>query len=176
FSIAGNGDNALSMRALKVLRDDVIPPVAKTLPGADIAVTGQAAGTADFNQRMKARLPVVFLFVLGFAFLLMLLSFRSLVIAGKTIVLNLLSVGAAYGILVAVFQHTWAEGLLGFKSNFSIATWLPLFLFVVLFGLSMDYHVFILSRVKELVDRGMKTERAVEEGIVATAGTVTSAA
>jgi uncharacterized membrane protein YdfJ with MMPL/SSD domain len=85
-------------------------------------------------------------------------------------------VGSAYGILVLVFQHHWAEGLLGFNSNGAITSWLPLFLFVVLFGLSMDYHVFILSRIKELVDRGMKTEHAVSYGIRQTAGTVTSAA
>jgi uncharacterized membrane protein YdfJ with MMPL/SSD domain len=176
FSIAGNGDNAASMRALEVLRNDVIPPVAATLPDAQVAVTGVTAGTHDFNQQMKSRLPVVFAFVLGLAFVLMLLSFRSIVIATKTIVLNLLSVGAAYGILVLVFQHTWAEGLLGFKSNFSIATWLPLFLFVILFGLSMDYHVFILSRVKELVDGGEKTEDAVRDAVTRTAGTITSAA
>jgi uncharacterized membrane protein YdfJ with MMPL/SSD domain len=94
----------------------------------------------------------------------------------KAIVLNLLSVGAAYGVLIMVFQWGHLQGLLGFRSNGSIAAWLPLFLFVVLFGLSMDYHVFILSRVKELVDRGMPTTRAVEQGIRTTAGTVTSAA
>jgi uncharacterized membrane protein YdfJ with MMPL/SSD domain len=176
FSIAGNGDNDASMRALEALRNDVIPPVAATLPGAEVAVTGVTAGTRDFNDRMRSRLPIVFAFVLGLAFVLMLLTFRSIVIATKTIVLNLLSVGAAYGILVLVFQHTWAEGLLGFKSNFSIATWLPLFLFVILFGLSMDYHVFILSRVKELVDGGAKTEDAVRDAITRTAGTITSAA
>jgi uncharacterized membrane protein YdfJ with MMPL/SSD domain len=106
----------------------------------------------------------------------MLLTFRSIVIPLKTVVLNLLSVGAAYGILVLVFQHTWAEGLLGFTSNFSIASWLPLFLFVILFGLSMDYHVFILTRVKERVDGGESTEDAVAHAITRTAGTITSAA
>ena len=176
FSIAGNGDNAASMRALDALRDDVIPTVSKSIPDATVAVTGVTAGTRDFNERMKSRLPVVFAFVLGLAFILMLLSFRSIVIPIKTVVLNLLSVGAAYGILVLVFQHTWAEGLLGFKSNESIATWLPLFLFVILFGLSMDYHVFILSRVKELVDGGERTEDAVRHAITRTAGTITSAA
>jgi len=98
------------------------------------------------------------------------------VIPIKAIVLNLLSVGAAYGVLVLVFQHTWAEGLLGFKSTGGITAWLPIFLFVILFGLSMDYHVFILSRIREAFDRGMKTEDAVAHGIKTTAGTVTSAA
>jgi uncharacterized membrane protein YdfJ with MMPL/SSD domain len=125
---------------------------------------------------MKESLPYVFGFVLAFAFLLLLVSFRSVVIAAKAIVLNLLSVGAAYGVLVLVFQKGWGEGILGFKSNGGIASWLPLFMFVILFGLSMDYHVFILSRIREAYDRGMKTEDAVEHGIKTTAGVVTSAA
>jgi uncharacterized membrane protein YdfJ with MMPL/SSD domain len=98
------------------------------------------------------------------------------VVALKAIVLNLLSVGAAYGVLVAVFQWGWGENLLNFRSNGGIASWLPIFMFVILFGLSMDYHVFILSRVREAFDRGMKTADAVEHGIVTTAGVVTSAA
>ena len=176
FSIAGSGDNKASIKALGALRHAVIPPVANTLPGVSVAVTGQTAGTQDFNNQMKSRIPFVFAFVLGLAFLLLLMTFRSIVIPIKSIVLNLLSVGAAYGILVAIFQHHWAEGILGFKSNGAITSWLPLFLFVILFGLSMDYHVFILSRVKELHDRGMTTEDAVSAGIRQTAGTVTSAA
>jgi uncharacterized membrane protein YdfJ with MMPL/SSD domain len=176
FSIAGSGDDQRSMEALSALRRDVIPPVAKTLPGATVAVTGETAGTKDFNEQMKSRMPFVLAFVLGLAFLLLLMTFRSIVIPIKSIVLNLLSVGAAYGILVLIFQHSWAEGILGFDSTGAITSWLPLFLFVVLFGLSMDYHVFILSRIKELVDRGMKTEHAVSYGIRQTAGTVTSAA
>ena len=108
--------------------------------------------------------------------MLLLVAFRSIVVPLKAIVLNLLSVGAAYGVLVLVFQHTWAEGILGFQSNGSIVSWLPLFLFVVLFGLSMDYHVFILSRVREGVDAGMPSDAAVRYGITATAGVVTSAA
>ena len=105
---------------------------------------------------MRARLPYVFLFVLGLAFVLLLLTFRSLVIAATAVALNLLSVGAAYGILVAVFQHGWLAGAFGFQTNGAIVSWLPLFLFVVLFGLSMDYHVFILSRIKELHDAGVR--------------------
>ena len=176
FSIAGSGDDKRSIAALNALRNDVIPPVARTLPDVTVAVTGQTAGTKDFNDQMKSRMPYVFAFVLGLAFLLLLLTFRSIVIPIKSILLNLLSVGSAYGILVLIFQHSWAEGILGFNSTGAITSWLPLFLFVVLFGLSMDYHVFILSRVKELVDRGMKTEHAVAYGIRQTAGTVTSAA
>ena len=121
-------------------------------------------------------MPLVFIFVLGLAFALMLFTFRSIVIPIKAIVLNLLSVGAAYGVLVIVFQNGAGESLLGFESNGGITNWLPVFLFVILFGLSMDYHVFILSRVRELYDRGMSTDDAVREGISRTAGTVTSAA
>jgi RND superfamily putative drug exporter len=176
FSIAGSGDDEVSFHALRTLREDVVPPAAATLPDAEWAVTGVTAGTNDFNELMKQRMPLVIAFVLALAFILMLLAFRSIVIPLKTVVLNLLSVGAAYGILIAVFQHSWAEGLLGFNSNFAIASWLPLFMFVILFGLSMDYHVFILSRVKERVDAGEKTEDAVAHAITKTAGTITSAA
>jgi uncharacterized membrane protein YdfJ with MMPL/SSD domain len=176
FAIAGNGDNAASIQALHTLRDTVIPPILRTLPGTDAAVTGVTAGTYDFNHQMRARLPWVFLFVLTLAFALLLLTFRSVVIAATAIALNLLSVGAAYGILVAVFQHGWGAGLFGFQTNGAIVSWLPLFLFVVLFGLSMDYHVFILSRVKELHDAGETTEDSIRLAITRTAGTVTSAA
>ena len=176
FAIAGNGDNKASFAALHTLRDEVIPPIAETLPGIEVAVTGVTAGTYDFNHQMLARLPWVFLFVLGLAFSLLLVTFRSLVIAMTAVVLNLLSVGAAYGILVAVFQHGWLAGPLGFQTNGAIVSWLPLFLFVILFGLSMDYHVFILSRVKELHDGGAITDDAIRLAITRTAGTVTSAA
>jgi uncharacterized membrane protein YdfJ with MMPL/SSD domain len=144
--------------------------------GTSYAVTGQTAGAHDWNETMKSSMPAVFAFVLTFAFLLLLASFRSLVIAVKALVLNLLSVAAAYGVVVAVFQYGWGEHVLNFKSNGAIAPWLPLFMFVILFGLSMDYHVFILSRVREAFDRGMSTPDAVEHGIRTTAGTVTSAA
>ena len=139
-------------------------------------MTGIAAGTKDFNDLVKAHAPIVFAFVLSLAFLLLLVTFRSIVIPIKAIVLNLLSVGASYGILTWIFQDGHFQGLLGYKSNGGIVSWLPLFLFVILFGLSMDYHVFILSRIREAYDRGMKTEDAVAHGIKATASTVTSAA
>jgi len=176
FAIAGNGDDAASTEALRTLRDRVIPPIAATLPNVDVAVTGVTAGTYDFNQQMRSRLPYVFAFVLGLAFLLLLMTFRSLVIAAKAVALNLLSVGAAYGILVAVFQHGWLAGAFGFQTNGAVVSWLPLFLFVVLFGLSMDYHVFILSRIKELHDAGHSTDDAIRLAITRTASTVTSAA
>ena len=177
FPLAGKGQDATALRALETLRTKVIPPVLATLPaGTQEAVTGDTAGTHDFNQTTKSRAPLVFAFVLGLAFLLLLLTFRSIVIPLKAIVLNLLSVGAAYGILVWIFQEGHLQGLLGFHSNGAVVTWLPLFLFTVLFGLSMDYHVFILSRVKELVDHGVPTDEAVARGIRTTASTVTSAA
>ena len=114
--------------------------------------------------------------MLAFAFVLLLVSFRSIVLAVKAILLNLLSVAAAYGILVLVFQHSWAKGILGFDYSGGVMAFMPVFLFVILFGLSMDYHVFILSRIREAYDRGMKTEDAVAHGIKTTAGVVTSAA
>jgi len=174
--LAGNGDDRASLAALSTLRTDVLPKTLATVPGVTYAVGGQTAGTHDFNDQMKSRMPWVLAFVLGLAFLLLLMTFRSVVIPLTAIVLNLLSVGAAYGLLVLIFQHTWAEGILRFTSNGAITSWLPMFLFVVLFGLSMDYHVFILSRIKELRDGGMPTEEAVSRGIRRTAGTVTSAA
>jgi RND superfamily putative drug exporter len=177
FPLAGEGQDATAVHALETLRTQVIPPVLATLPaGTQQAVTGDTAANADFNQTIKSRAPIVFAFVLGFAFLLLLLTFRSIVIPIKAIILNLLSVGAAYGVLVWIFQYGHLQGLLGFHSNGAVVTWLPLFLFAVLFGLSMDYHVFILSRVKELVDQGVPTDQAVERGIRSTASTVTSAA
>ena len=142
----------------------------------DVAVGGFAAESKDFNDYMKSVVWFVFAFVLGFAFLLLLFAFRSLVIAAKAIVLNLLSVAAAYGILVLVFQHGWGKQLLGFESTGGIVPFLPIFLFVILFGLSMDYHVFILSRIREAYDRGATTDEAVAHGIKTTAGVITSAA
>ncbi len=174
--LQGNGDNGASVKALQTLRDDVIPATIGSVPGVVAPVTGETAGTHDFNNQMKSHAPLVFGFVLALCFVLLLVTFRSIVIPVKAVLLNLLSVGAAYGLLVLVFQHRWAEGILGFHSNGAIASWLPLFMFVILFGLSMDYHVFILSRVKELVDGGMSTEDAVATGIKRTASTVTSAA
>ncbi|HXY79746.1 MAG TPA: MMPL family transporter [Gaiellaceae bacterium] len=174
--LAGNGDDAASVHALETLRRDVLPSTIGRVGGAMYAVTGETAGTHDFNQTMKARFPLVFVFVLGLAFVLLLLTFRSIVVPITAIVLNLLSVAASYGVLVWIFQDGHLQGLLGFHSNGAVVTWLPLFLFTVLFGLSMDYHVFIVSRIKELVDRGESNADAVAHGIRRTASTVTSAA
>jgi RND superfamily putative drug exporter len=174
--LAGDGTDARSEAALARLRDTVVPRTIGKVSGTDVGVTGLTAGSKDFNDVMKARLPIVFAFVLGLAFLLLLVTFRSIVIPIKAIVLNLLSVGAAYGVLKLVFQDGHGEKLLGFQSIGGVTSWLPLFLFVILFGLSMDYHVFILSRIREAVDGGMRTDRAVAHGIKQTAGVVTSAA
>jgi RND superfamily putative drug exporter len=174
--IDGHGTDGRSNHALETLRDQVIPATIGKVGGTQAQVTGVTAQSKDFNDSMKASAPIVVAFVLAMAFLLLLVTFRSIVIPIKAIVLNLLSVGAAYGVLVLVFQKKWAEGLLGFHSTGSVESWLPIFLFVILFGLSMDYHVFILSRIREAFDKGMSTERAVEHGIVSTAGVVTSAA
>jgi len=174
--LAGNGDDGASLAALHTLRSTLLPATLGKVAGADYAVAGQTAGTHDFNELMKARMQYVLLFVLALAFMLLLATFRSVVIPLTAIALNLLSVGAAYGILVLIFQHTWAQGILQFTSDGTITSWLPMFMFVVLFGLSMDYHVFILSRIKELRDGGASTEEAVSRGIRRTAGTVTSAA
>ena len=174
--IHGSGNNAASERAIDDLRNTIVPQTVGKLSDADAFVTGYTAGSRDWNNLMKSRAPIVFAFVLTLAFLLLLVTFRSIVIPIKAIVLNLLSVGAAYGVLVEVFQKGHGESLLGFKSQGFVTAWLPMFLFVVLFGLSMDYHVFILSRIREAFDRGMKTEDAVAHGIKSTAGVVTSAA
>jgi RND superfamily putative drug exporter len=176
IALAGNGSNGTSVAALHTLRDQVLPESVGRVSGVRAAVTGETAGTHDFNQQMKSHAPIVFAFVLALCFLLLLVTFRSIVIPITAVLLNLLSVGAAYGVLVLVFEHRFAQGILGFRSNGAITSWLPLFMFVILFGLSMDYHVFILSRIKELVDDGMTTGEAVATGIKRTAGTVTSAA
>ncbi|MDA0164273.1 MMPL family transporter [Solirubrobacter ginsenosidimutans] len=174
--LPGNGTDDRSDAALVKLRDTTIPATIGRVSGTETNVTGMTAGSKDFNDKMNSRLPIVFAFVLGLAFLLLLVTFRSIVVPLKAIVLNLLSVGAAYGILTYVFQYGHFEGLLNFRSVGGITSWLPLFLFVILFGLSMDYHVFIISRIREAVDGGMSTDKAVAHGIKATAGVVTSAA
>ncbi|MBI5105696.1 MAG: MMPL family transporter [Solirubrobacterales bacterium] len=176
IAITGDGTDARSDRALNLLRDDIIPRTLGRVPGVEAYVGGLTAGSYDFNQLMKERAPWVFVFVLSLAFLLLMTTFRSIVIPLKAIILNLMSVFAAYGVLVWIFQDGHLEGLLGFTAIGGITSWLPLFLFVILFGLSMDYHVFILSRVREAYDQGMSTEEAVAHGIKATAGVVTSAA
>jgi uncharacterized membrane protein YdfJ with MMPL/SSD domain len=176
LSVKGKGTDAASDRSIDVLRNEVVPATVGKLDGAEVAVTGTTALSSDFLDVMKSNLPIVFGFVLSLAFVLLLVTFRSIVVPITAIVLNLLSVGAAYGILTLVFQDGHGEKLLGFTSVGGITPWLPLFLFVILFGLSMDYHVLVLSRIREAVDRGLSTENAVAHGIKSTAGVITSAA
>ena len=150
LSVKGNGTDAASNDSIEVLRSEVVPATVGKLAGAEAVVSGQTAMSKDFLDTMKSHLPIVFAFVLSLAFILLLVTFRSIVVPIKAIVLNLLSVGAAYGLLTWLFQDGHGEQALGFNSVGGITPWLPLFLFVVLFGLSMDYHVFVLSRIREL--------------------------
>jgi uncharacterized membrane protein YdfJ with MMPL/SSD domain len=174
--IDGEGNDEASNAALDSLRDDIVPATVGALPGAETGVTGNTAQSRDFSDQISSSLPLVFTFVLVLAFVLMLFAFRSIVIAIKAIALNLLSVGAAYGVLVLVFQHGWFKGLLGFESTAGIDPIIPVLLFVILFGLSMDYHVFVISRIRELREGGGSTDEAIRGGITSTAGVVTSAA
>lgn len=175
-SLAGSGTDTASSRALRTLRGTVIGQTIGQANGIAAYVTGTTAGSDDFNALMAQRIFWVFGFVLALAFLLLLVTFRSLVIPITAIVLNLLSVAAAYGVLVFVFQDGRGQSLLDYTGTHSVVSWLPLFLFVILFGLSMDYHVFILSRIREGHQSGMPTQDAVTHGIRSTAGTVTAAA
>ncbi|MFC0006882.1 MMPL family transporter [Micromonospora siamensis] len=163
-------------RSLQKLRDEYLPETVGTVPGARYAVGGQVAVNHDYVDEMVKALPWVVGIVLLLTFIVLLLTFRSVVVALTAIVLNLLSAGAAFGLLTLVFQRTWAEDLLDFRSNGGIVSWLPLMLFVILFGLSMDYHVFVVSRIREAYRRGEAIRDAVRIGIVGSAGVVTSAA
>jgi RND superfamily putative drug exporter len=174
--IAGNGTDEASNASFRMLRGEVVPETVGAVPDAEAGVTGLTASWRDQADELKSNLAPVVAFVLLFAFGLMLVAFRSIVVAAKAIVLNLLSVAAAYGVLVLVFQHGVGKGLLGVESATGIDAVVPLLLFVILFGLSMDYHVFILSRVRETFDRGKSMDEAVSYGIKSTAGVVTSAA
>jgi putative drug exporter of the RND superfamily len=174
--LVGDGEDSRSTAALQLLEDKVVPGTIGAVDGVTVKVAGGTAESVAFKDLMRQRTPWVFAFVLTLAFVLLLVSFRSLVIAAKAIALNLLSVAAAYGSLVLVFQHGWGKSLIGLDSTGAIINWLPLFLFVILFGLSMDYHVFILSRIREGYDRGRSTEAAIAHGIKSSAGVVTSAA
>jgi RND superfamily putative drug exporter len=174
--IDGSGTDDASLAALAELRERIVPETVGGLPGAEAGVTGVPASWKDNTDQLKSALPVVVGFVLLFAFGLMLVAFRSVVIAAKAVALNLLSVAAAYGVLVIVFQHGFAQELLGFGTTDGIDPVVPLLLFVILFGLSMDYHVLILGRIREAYDRGASMDDAISEGIKRTAGVVTSAA
>ncbi|WP_448062385.1 MMPL family transporter [Cellulomonas hominis] len=171
----GSGDDG-AKASLALLRDDLVPTLRTELPGTDVTVTGPTAGAVDFTATLRSHLPLVIGFVLLATFVVLVLAFRSVVVAATAIVLNMLSVSAAYGLLVLVFQHGFATGLLGVQHSGFIVDWIPLFLFVILFGLSMDYHVFVVSRVREARLLGASTREAVAHGVTRSAGVVTSAA
>jgi len=174
--LAGDGSDATSVRALDTLRSDVIPATFGRVPGTEAHVAGNLAFSEDFNAHLQSSIVPVVLFVLVLAFLLMLVAFRSVTIAAVSVLLNVLSMAAAFGVMVAVFQHGWGAGLVGAQGVGAIESWIPLFSFVILFGLSMDYHVFVVSRIREAYDRGLSTPEAVAHGIRISAGVVTSAA
>ena len=171
----GDIDDDLSKNAVRHLRDDIVPGAFGD-SDARVYISGATAGSMDFTEKMVDAAPYVFGFVLGLAFLLLLVMFRSIVIPVKAIALNLLSVGAAYGVVVMVFQWGWGISILGSDATGVVGAWLPLFLFTILFGLSMDYHMLILSRIKETYDQGHSNEESVSMGIKLTAGQITSAA
>jgi putative drug exporter of the RND superfamily len=158
------------------LRADDVPRAIDAIPGAQWAVGGETARNIDADKHMADHLPWVIAFVVLLTMGIMAWVFRSVAIAIGTAVMNLLSAGAAFGVLVLVFQHHWAEGLLGFHSTGTVINWIPLFTFAVLFGLSMDYHVFVLGHIREAQRDGRSTADAVRTGITRSAGTVTSAA
>jgi len=164
-----------AVQGLKELRNDILPATVGGIASEHI-VGGEVAQSYDYAAHQRDKLPLVIGFVLALTFLMMAITFRSIMVALTAIAINLLSAAAAFGVLVAVFQHTWAEGILKFHSTGAIVSWIPLFLFAVLFGLSMDYHVFVVSRIREGVERGMSTKDAVNYGITRSAGVVTSAA
>ncbi|WP_304598504.1 MMPL family transporter [Plantactinospora sp. BC1] len=174
--VAGPAGSDDAVQTLRRLRAELLPATVGQVPGTEYAVAGRTASSQDFLDQMSDSLPSVLGFVLAVTFLVMLGSFRSVPVALTSILLNALSVAASYGLLVLVFQHSWAEDLLGFQSNGAVVSWLPLMLFVILFGLSMDYHVFVVSRIREAVLHGVPTRDAIERGIVSSAGVVSSAA
>lgn len=176
LSTTGAEGSSADRAALATLRDTLVPRHLDRLSDARWAVGGDVAQSVDDAAKQTAKLPWVIGFVLLLTSVMMGLTFRSVIIALLTTVLNLASVAVAFGVLTLVFQNTWAEGLLGFTSTGYVVDWIPLFMFVVLVGLSMDYHVFVLSRIKENIDRGLPQRLAVEAGISETAGIVTSAA
>ncbi|MFN8111043.1 MAG: MMPL family transporter [Thermoleophilia bacterium] len=174
--VTGDYNGSTAESTLTALRTRLLPNVRSALPGVDVAVSGPTAGSRDFIGLMRARLPLVVGFVLALTLVMLTAAFRSVTVALTAVVLNLLSVGAAYGLLTLVFQHGVGAGLVGATTTGFVVDWLPLFLFVVLFGLSMDYHVFVVSRIREAHESGLPTRMAIARGVTASAGVVTSAA
>jgi uncharacterized membrane protein YdfJ with MMPL/SSD domain len=175
YLLPGNRNDESNREIVRSIREDVVPAVFGPLPGVEALVTGNVAATLDRINEFRDRLPRVFAFVLGLTFVLLLVAFRSVVIPIKAILLNLLSTAAAYGVLVLVFQEGWFANLLDVKPGV-VEDFVPLFIFTILFGLSMDYHVFILMRIKEARDHGLSSNESIVRGISITSGTITSAA
>src|SRR5690606_6722141 len=165
-----------AQRSLSLLRTDLVPATVGAVPGAEYAVGGITAENVDYTDQQVARLPWVIGFVVLLTVGMMAWAFRSIVVALVAGVLTVLSVAAAFGLLTLVFQNTWAEALLDFEPTGHIVNWVPLFLFVVLFGLSMDYHVFVVSRIREAAATGLATRDAVRVGLTRAAGVIISAA
>ncbi len=176
FAMSGAQNDPASQAIVREVRSTLVPATFGDLPGVRAYVAGAAAEALDVTQIYLDAIPLVIGFILGFSFLLLLVVFHSLVIPIQAIVLNLLSTGAAFGVMVAVFHDGILGNAFGFARTDVVESWVPIFVFAILFGLSMDYHVFILSRVKESRDRGMGSRAAVERGITITSGTITSAA
>ena len=176
FTMSGGLNDDANRAIVHRLRDELRPKLFGGLSGVRMLVSGQAAEALDVTQIYVNGTPRIFLFVLGLSFLLMLVAFRSIVIPIKAILLNLLSTGAAFGVMVLVFRDGWLAAPLGITPGGVIESWVPIFIFTILFGLSMDYHLFILTRIKEARDRGLDSRAAVARGISVTSGTITSAA
>ncbi|MGC5165733.1 MMPL family transporter [Luteimicrobium sp. DT211] len=172
----GAGASETANDSVNTLRGTVVPATVGSIEGATADVGGDAASSLDFTANLRHATPIVAVAVLGLTFLVMLVAFRSVAVAGLTVVLNVLSMAASFGVLTLIFQGTWAEGLLGFTSSGHVVSWVPMLLFVVLSGLSLDYHVFVVSRIRENARLGMATREAILDGVTRTAGTITSAA
>ena len=176
FTMGGGLNDDANRAIVHRLRDELRPKIFGGLSGVRMLVSGQAAEALDVTQIYVDGTPRIFAFVLGLSFLLMLVAFHSIVIPIKAIILNLLSTGAAFGVMVLVFRDGWLAGPLGITPGGVIESWVPIFIFTILFGLSMDYHLFILTRIKEARDRGLDSRAAVARGVSVTSGTITSAA
>ncbi|HEX2915673.1 MAG TPA: MMPL family transporter [Chloroflexia bacterium] len=176
FTMGGSMNDQSNQDLIKKLRSELVPASFKNLNGVNVYVGGDAAYALDNVKTYTDAMPLIFGFVLGLSFLLLLVAFHSIVIPVKAILLNLLSTGASYGAMVLVFQDGWFGSALGIKTTEVIESWVPVFIFTILFGLSMDYHLFILTRIKEAKDKGATSNEAVAKGISITSGTITSAA
>jgi RND superfamily putative drug exporter len=176
FYMGGGRNDQVNLDAVTKIRQEIIPAYFGSLPGVQAYVSGNSAYTIDVVKVYTDTMPLVFGFVLGMSFLLLLIAFHSLIIPIKAIILNLLSTSASYGAMVLVFQDGYLSQQIGFKPTGVIEAFVPIFVFTILFGLSMDYHLFILTRIKEIKDLGATSNEAVAKGISSTSGTITSAA